>query len=66
MGMTKATICIGTEKYIAGDKLATIALQKAGYKALVNTMYAFKELPEELLNAGSTLYGGMLELTMIK
>ena len=55
-------INIGSEEYGAAAKMGNLAVQKASYKALVNTMYAFKELPHELINVGSTEEGGMYEI----
>ena len=32
----------------AAESTESMAVQKASYRALVNTMYAFREIPEEL------------------
>ncbi len=43
-----AKIFLGEEVFVGKGHIESMAVQQAGYRALVNTMYAFKKIPEEL------------------
>ncbi len=49
-GKIWAKIYLGEEVYEGTGHIESMAVQQAGYRALVNTMYAFKEIPEELVD----------------
>ena len=48
-GTIFAKIYIGEEVFEGSGILESLAVRRATYRALVNTMYAFKEIPKELL-----------------
>ncbi len=68
-GLFLAKVYIGQEIFEDRGVLEAMAVRKASYKALVNTMYAFREIPDELLDfvrrrEKGTLYLG-IELTKL-